>query len=424
MHTRRHFLKTAVSAPWLLSLAPVVPELLRRSAVQAAVASVAGNRALVVIQLSGGNDGLNTVVPFEDDGYARSRSTLRLPARDLHKIGGSLGLHPRMSGLARLFAEGHLAILQGVGCPGLSRDHEVALRTWQTGTALPAGADTGWLGRATDALWERVKPATPGVFVGSIPQPFGIHAATAVVPSLRSVPDAFPRNDLTLIPAAPAGRPSQTIESPTGVSSPFLHHVQSSLVMARTHASRLANELAPASGTRSYPAGGLGNDLRTVAQLIRAEMGIGIYYTELGGGGIGGFDNHANQLGNHCALLQQLSDSVTAFVDDLAADRLLDQVMLLTFSEFGRTVTENGRRGTDHGLAGPMFLAGGRVRGGVHGAHPSLTDLEGDALKHHTDFRAVYATVLEDWLGLASAGILGGNFERLSNLLGPPAGSA
>jgi uncharacterized protein (DUF1501 family) len=159
-------------------------------------------------------------------------------------------------------------------------------------------------------------------------------------------------------------------------------------------------------------------ELRAIADLIRADLGIRIFFAELGGGGIGGFDNHANQLGNHCALLQQLSEAIAAFVENLAADRLLERVVLLTFSEFGRTVAENGRRGTDHGAAGPMFLAGGRVAGGVHGAHPSLADLDAGALKHHTDFRSVYATVLDRWLAVPSAAVLGGRFDPLPFL--PP----
>ena len=153
-----------------------------------------------------------------------------------------------------------------------------------------------------------------------------------------------------------------------------------------------------------------------IAQLIRAEVGIRIYYTELGGEEPGGFDNHANQRDNHAALLRQLSDSVAAFVLDLRRDRLLHRVLLMTFSEFGRTLAENGRRGTDHGSAAPMFLAGGKLKGGLVGPHPSLTALENGGPKHHTDFRRVYATVLDRWLGLDSQAVLGGKFEPLDLL--------
>jgi len=409
MQTRRQFLRAAVGGPLLLSLAPTVPLVLSKSATRAAVLPSPDDRVLVVIQLTGGNDGLNTVVPFEDDGYARSRPTLRLKGSDVRKISPDLGLHPRMGSLERLFKEGRLAILQGVGCAGLSRDHEAALRAWHTAEPNAPGAETGWLGRTTDHLWQSARPGAPGVFVGNIPRPLGIHAASAVVPTLREVGDAVPHVSGLSSERSMRSETNAELEAPS--PSALLRHVRASLAMAQAHARRLP-ETGRASPTRAYPTCALGHDLQTVARLVRAQTGIRIFYTELGGGGIGGFDNHANQLGNHCALLEQLSDSVAAFMADLDVDRLLDRVLLMTFSEFGRTVAENGRRGTDHGAAGPMFLAGGKVLAGIHGPPPSLTDLEGGALKHSTDFRAVYAAVLEDWLRLPSAAILGERFDQ------------
>ena len=413
MPTRRQFLEAAVGGPLLLSLAPLVPLFLSRSAARAATQPVPDDRVLVVIQLTGGNDGLNTVVPFEDEAYARRRPTLRLKASEVRKISPQLGLHPRMAGFERLYKEGRLGILQGVGCPGMSRDHETALLAWQTATLEPRAGGTGWMGLATDHLWQESRPAAPGVFVGGIQRPFGINAASAVVPGLRDTRDAAA--DGSILTGGLALPPGTGPDSTPLPSSALLQHVRASLAMAQAHSRRL-DDVERAGTAAHYPACGLGNDLKTVARLIRAETGIRIFHVELGGGGIGGFDNHANQLGNHCALLEQLSASVAAFAADLAGDRLLGRVLLLTFSEFGRTVAENGRRGTDHGAAGPMFLVGGPVRAGIHGPHPSLTDLEGDALKPGTDFRSVYATVLEDWLGLPGAAILGGRFERLGVL--------
>jgi len=151
--------------------------------------------------------------------------------------------------------------------------------------------------------------------------------------------------------------------------------------------------------------------------LIRADVGIRILHTELGGAGFGGFDNHANQRGNHGALLRQLSDAVAAFVEDLRKNRLLDRVLLMTFSEFGRTLKENGRRGTGHGAAAPMFLVGGRLAGGLIGPHPSLADPDDKGgLKFHTDFRRVFATVLDSWLGFDSLTILGDRYEAVDLL--------
>jgi uncharacterized protein (DUF1501 family) len=153
--------------------------------------------------------------------------------------------------------------------------------------------------------------------------------------------------------------------------------------------------------------------LAVIAQLIRAQLGIRIFFAELGGGGIGGFDNHANQRDNHAALLRQMSQSMAAFVGDLQRAGMLDRVVVMTFSEFGRTLIENGRRGTDHGDAAPLFLFGGRLRGGLVGSHPRLDRLVQDAPESHTDFRRVYATVLDRWLGLDSVSVLGGRYEPL-----------
>ena len=211
------------------------------------------------------------------------------------------------------------------------------------------------------------------------------------------------------------GRSLRQVEQPASLEADceLLHFLRRSDLDAYAKSGRIETAAKRAANTADYPQSGLAGKLYTIAQLIRADVGIRIFFTELGGGGIGGFDNHANQLGNHCALLHQLAESVAAFIDDLKRDKLLDQVVLMTFSEFGRTLKENGRRGTDHGAAAPMFLAGGRLKGGLVGPHPSLTDLENDGLKFHTDFRQVYATMLDRWLGIDSKGVLGRHFEPL-----------
>ncbi len=394
----------------LCSLAPSVPWLLLRSTANGGEMR-RQDRVLVVLQLSGGNDGLNSVVPFEDDAYARLRPTLRLKPADLHKLNSQLGLHPRMGAFYRLFEQGQLAIIQGVGCPDQSRDHERAMLAWQTAVPEPDGVDTGWLGRATDHLWSASRPAAPGVYVGSVPQPFGINSARAVVPSIRGGREAllFGGGSVVSGKVALDDKPP----NPAVREKPLLRHVDLAMAEGQRSKSRVEALSRSSSIRASYPNFSLAKDLRTVANLIRAEVGIRIFYVELGGGGIGGFDNHANQMGNHCALLEQLSESVAAFAADLSTDRLFDRVLLMTFSEFGRTAAENGRRGTDHGVAGPIFLAGGSLRGGIHGANPSLTDLDAGALKLHTDFRSVYATLLQDWLEIPSLPILGREFGRL-----------
>jgi uncharacterized protein (DUF1501 family) len=401
LHTRRDFLQAALGTSTLMSLGSVVPDWLLRSA-KAASQRDGRDTVLVVLQLTGGNDGLNTVVPYADDEYGRNRPTLRLPTNELHKIDASLGFHPRMEAFSKLYKDGHLAIVQGVGCPNPDQNHERALRMWHTADPQRPQCQTGWLGRAVDRVWSPVASDTTAAFVGPIPRPFALNAENVVVPSLRSAEDI-------------------TIHQPAGWAAPItapsdntlLQFMRQSALDARGKSERIEAVVKTAGGSADYPAFGLARDLRTVAQLIRADVGIRIFLAELGGGGLGGFDNHANQLGNHCALLHQLAESVAAFLYDLQRDKQLDRVVLMTFSEFGRTVKENGRRGTDHGIAAPVFLAGGQVKGGLVGPHPSLTDLDKGALKMHTDFRQVYATVLDRWLGFDSEPVLGGRFESL-----------
>jgi uncharacterized protein (DUF1501 family) len=199
----------------------------------------------------------------------------------------------------------------------------------------------------------------------------------------------------------------------------MLDYVQRGAVAGYAGAERIAaaQEALAAPGAPDYPPYGLARDLRTVSAMIRAEVGVRIYFTELGGGGFGGFDNHAGQRDNHAALLDELSASLKAFADDLARDGLLGRVLLMTFSEFGRTVSENGRRGTGHGAAQSVFLVGGGLKGSLVGRRPSLTDLDQDAPKPHTDFRRVYAMALDRWLGVDSEPILGARFAPVDGIL-------
>jgi len=405
-HTRRDFLKAGLGASALLSLGPVAPRIL--------AASRAGNRdtVLVVLQLSGGNDGLNTVVPYTDDAYARNRKTLRLPTADLHKIDEHVAFHPRMEPFLRLYREGHLSILHGVGHPKPDQSHDRAMRIWHTADPERPERQTGWLGRAADHAWKPSAVETTAVFVGPIVRPFALNAAHATVPRIRTAQDLIMRT----MPGENAGQHALADRAATSPDSDLLALLRQATQTAHAQSKQIEAVIEANAGSRGYPSSGLARDLRTAAHLIRADIGIRVIFVEIGGGGIGGFDNHANQLGNHCALLGQLAEAVSAFVGDLQRDKLLDRVLLMTFSEFGRTVKENGRRGTGHGAAAPVFLVGGKVKGGRVGPHPSLTDLDNGGLKFHTDFRQVYATVLDRWLGFDSYAVLGSRFQSLNVL--------
>ncbi len=419
-HTRRDFLKASLGASALMSLGPALPTWLSCSARAAAPRRGAGETILVVLQLAGGNDGLNTVVPYQDDEYARNRPTLRLPAGKVHKIDSLLGFHPQMNAFAELYKEGHLSILQGVGYPNPSGDHAAAMRDWQTGRPHQTNCQTGWLGRAVDHACDPDQANVPAVFVGQIPRPLALNAEKVVVPAVRSLkqctlhtlggPAAGQAHQRRLAELARLPRASD--------KDATLEFLRRSSLEAYAGSKRVeaVARAQDSAGPAQYPPFQLARMLNIIAQLIRAELGVRIYYTELGGAEPGGFDNHANQLGNHCALLHQLSESVAAFVHHLKRDKLLDRVLLMTFSEFGRTVKENGRRGTGHGSAAPLFLAGGKLKGGLIGEHPNLTDLENGGQKFHTDFRRVYATVLDRWLGFDSQSTLGEKFRPLDVL--------
>jgi uncharacterized protein (DUF1501 family) len=410
-YTRRDFLKATLGTAAIPSITP----LWLNSQVRAASSNVARRTdrgtILVAIQLSGGNDGLNTVVPYADDEYVRNRPTLRLDPKDVYKIDSYLGFHPRMEGFSRLYKEGHLCIVQGVGYPNSNRSHDVAMRHWHTADPENLYCQTGWLGRAVDRVWNKNQTNMPAMFVGSIVQPFGLKAEHVFIPSIQSL------NDLTIHPGFGESQRKQSDKSfHADKSNLLLNHLWNCTANAYTNSQRIEEAIKAGTNKHEYPASRLGETLCTVAQLIRADVGIRIFYTELGGGGIGGFDNHANQLGNHCALLHQLSESLAAFINDLKKDKLLDRVLVMTISEFGRTVKENGRRGTGHGAAAPIFLAGGKFKSSLFGLHPSLTNLDKGALKFHTDFRRVYATVLDKWLGFESQTVLNGQYEPVDIL--------
>ncbi len=409
-HTRREFLKATAATSALASFAPVVPQFLLHSCAGKTAKGAAGDRVLVVVQLTGGNDGLNTVVPYGDDEYGRNRPTLRLPTKQLHKIDSLLGFHPRMEAFQRLYKEGHLSIVQGVGCREHSRDHEDAMRMWHSANPEPTRQQTGWLGRVADTVGAHDDTSVPVVLVSSIKKPLVLNAERAIIPSVRSLDDLTIRQ----MPGQSGRKPRGRLQADT--DNGLLDFLRRQTAGGRAVSRRIKTVTQATTGNSDYPSFTLAGNLRTVAGLIRADVGIRVFFTELGGEGFGGFDNHANQIGNHCALVHQLSESVSAFVGDLKRDGLLDNVLLMTFSEFGRTVKENGRRGTGHGAAAPVFLAGGRLKNRLVGQHPSLTDLDNDAPKHHTDFRRVFATVLDRWLGYDSRKVLSQQFEPLDIL--------
>jgi uncharacterized protein (DUF1501 family) len=308
-----------------------------------------------------------------------------------------------------LYNEGFVGVAQGVGYPDSPRSHPDAMRNWHTGLPNVPNSQRGWLGAASDEQLADPGYLNSGVFVGDIELPFILNSREAIVPSLkRSGQLVYSKS--TQFGSETDGELSRVWSSYDCSLLEFARQLtESSWEFSR----RIEDATKSNSSSTAYPPIELAQNLRTVAQLIRAEVGFRIFVTELGGPSPGGFDNHANQRGNHAALLRQLSESIAAFMADLKKARLLDRVILMTYSEFGRTLAENGRRGTGHGAAAPVFLVGGRIKGGLVGAHPSLSDLDDGALRFSTDFRSLYATLLEDWLGIDSDPVLGRGIDRL-----------
>jgi uncharacterized protein (DUF1501 family) len=417
--TRRKFLRTIILGG---AIAPTVPSFVNRTfaaldgVAAASFTPVTGkdDTILVVMQLAGGNDGLNTVIPFADDAYFKARPGLAIPADKVQPLDDYCGLHPSLKNLGALLREGHASIVQGVGYPNPNRSHFRATEIWHTGSDADKNEAYGWLGRYCDAACAGEDPGA-GVAIGDqLPQVLRSQSGQSIA---IGAPQDFqfqggmepasmdPDDDAD----APAGG---SIDTLFGASDPDVNvadFLQRTALDAVASSSKVQDILRRAHRGADYPSTDLGRRLRLVAQLIGGGMPSRVYYVSLGG-----FDTHANQAGAHERQLAVFDQAVGAFCRDMQAQGNFDRVLLLTFSEFGRRVAQNASGGTDHGAAAPLFLFGGGLDGGLVGQHPSLTKLERGDLVHHIDFRSVYATLLEDWLKTPPVPVLGRGFSRLS----------
>jgi len=413
---RRNFLARSTAAG-VVSLGAATPAFLTRAA-QAATENQRvdkDGRILVLIELAGGNDGLNTVVPFSNDAYLKARPGTKIREGAVLKLDDELGLHPEMAGMKNLFDKGSLGIIQGVGYPNPDRSHFRSMDIWNS--ARPNDEEfrgTGWLGRALDETEEEHAGRLAALAVGTNRLPRALLGHKVSVPMLRSI-DAFKlnggggsaadrerRRDLIEKIAAESAEENSALD--------FLRKTTSTAAQTARRLEGLGDQYQTKAG---YPGNGLGQKLKTVAQLITADLGTRIFFVSLDG-----FDTHSQQEGAHAALLGELSTALAAFCKDMDDHQLRERIMIATYSEFGRRVEENGSLGTDHGTASQMFVVTPeghkKSKAGLIGKHPSLTDLdkEGD-LKFHTDFRSVYATLLENWLEIPSKKVLGGEFEKM-----------
>jgi uncharacterized protein (DUF1501 family) len=361
------------------------------------------NRILVVIELSGGNDGLNTVVPFGDAAYYRARPKLGIAEREVITVANGFGFHPSMVGFERLYKDGRLAVIHGCGYDHPSLSHFSSMGFWHTG--VPNGGEPlGWLGRLADATYPAV---TKNVIVN-----LGNSQSLAVrsqqhSPLVFDDPGRFRRDGTDEEKQALA-----MLSTPRTTSNATLDF----LAATAKNATESSDFVRRASSTYRTPVdygqgGGLAGNLQRVAALIAAEMPTRLYYVTYAGNS---FDTHVQQADLHTRLLMYTADAVRGFMDDVARLGRGDDVAVMIFTEFGRRVEENGSLGTDHGTATPMFLIGEGVKGGFYGLHPSLTDLDDGNMKMTTDFRRVYATAIKEWLGYdQTQAVLKGTFAPM-----------
>jgi uncharacterized protein (DUF1501 family) len=367
------------------------------------------NLILVVLQLSGGNDGINTVVPFADPDYAGVRPSLAFQADEVLPLTDSVGLNPNLSPLKGLYDQGKLAIVQGVGYPNPNRSHFRSMDIWHS--ARPDTFEhSGWLGRYVSACQCAADNALPAISVGEQLNTM-FWTDTTLVPAVASIgsfsflTDTTYKNDRTF-----QMQTLQNIYSQAGNWSAYEGLIRRGTLQALAGSDELQRVAASYQTPINYPANnGLANQLKLVAQVIAGNLGTRLFSVSMGG-----YDTHANQKPTQDKNLAQLGEAIDAFMQDLENMQQQDNVVIMTFSEFGRRVKQNGSRGTDHGTAEPMFVIGNKVAGGMYGTYPSLGDLDDNGdLKFNADFRSVYAGILKDVVGADPAPILAGDYDPI-----------
>ncbi len=412
--TRRLFLQRSMA---MVSTTATLPLFLHRSALALdnpfGYRDAAGDadRILVVVQLGGGNDGLNTVIPFGNREYYNARPQLGIAAEDVIKLteaGEGIGLHPALAPFKELYDNGKLALLQGIGYPNPNRSHFKSMDIWHTANPEGEGQGTGWIGRYFDNTCQGEPEPNLCISIGD--------QAPLATQGRKVQPIAFEDEKLfrwTGEDLHPDLAKAYDQINRAGVIDGVDDQTPAGFLMrtaldAQVSSDKIRDAMKK-PGYAGYPGSKLGRSLKLIAQLIRAQMPTRVYYADMSG-----FDTHAGQQGRHYQLLNQFAQATHAFYSDLSDAGLSNRVLIVTFSEFGRRVKQNASAGTDHGTAAPMFMIGDMVKPGIHGRHPSLSKLDrnGD-LVHHTDFRQAYAAVIDHWLGANATKILGKRFDPL-----------
>ncbi len=402
-HTRREFIQMSATGISLLSFGQFAPQFLVQSAMASTPKAEKDRSILVLVQLAGGNDGLNTFIPYEDSNYYKLRPNIGIKKKDALVINDTHALHSSMSKMAELYKGGKMNIVQNVGYPNPNRSHFRSTEIWETGVDSDRTAPTGWVGRfldnacsgmpsdTTDPVAVHMTNNTPQSFGGKNP-----HSTFGFAGRINRRDNEDTRKIL------------ENTYSNNGMEDDNSSFLKQTLMNTLVTERKVQQKIDAYKPSYKYPTSNLASSLKNVAALIQAGFPTRVYFVS-----IGGFDTHSNQLVNHSNLLNQLSEALYAFQTDLEGHKLDKQVTTMTFSEFGRRPNENDSAGTDHGTAAPLFVIGSNIKGGVTGTSPSLKLQKNQDVEFTTDFRQVYSTMLDKWMNCPSERILWKKYKNL-----------
>ena len=384
---RRKFLKNSA----LASTALMVPSFLKGYVNNNGSRSRSG-KILVVVQLSGGNDGLNTVIPYGNDVYYKSRPTLAIPKQKVIKLNDELGWNPNLAALRSVYDQGQMSILNSVGYPNPDRSHFRSMDIWHTASDSSEFLSSGWIGRYLDNHCNGC----------DIPH-YALEMDDTLTLALKGIQKSgFALGNIDRLKKTNDNKFLKAIAQKPHEEGDNIAYLYKTMIDTQSSANYLHKKSKVHKSKVNYPKNRFAKDLKQVSELITADTDTRIYYVTLSG-----FDTHASQLNKQGNLLKQYAEAMAAFIKDLKQNNLLDDTLIMTFSEFGRRVKQNGSRGTDHGTANNVFLMGGNLRKkGFYNEAPDLVNLDKGDLKFQIDFRDIYANILEDWLGTKTSGIL------------------
>ena len=401
--TRREFMKLSSAGIGLISFGHFAPEFVVNSARASTPLPEKDRSILVLVQLAGGNDGLNTLIPYEDSNYYNLRPTIGIKKKDALILSDKLALNGSMTKLNELYKEGKMGVIQNVGYPNPNRSHFRSTEIWETGVDSDRVTSTGWVGRfldntcsgiptdTTDPLAVHMTNNTPLSFAGHNP-----HSTFGFVNRINRRDNDDTRNML------------ENAYAHNGAADDNSTFLKQTLMNTLVTERKVQQKLDAYKPSYNYPSGNLASSLKNVAALIHSGFPTRVYFVSLGG-----FDTHSGQLGTHGGLLAQLSDALHAFQKDLEGHKLDNQVTTMTFSEFGRRPSENDSKGTDHGTAAPLFVVGSKIKGGIYGTSPNLNLKKNQDMEFSTDFRQIYSTMLDKWMNCPAESVLGKKYQNL-----------